>query len=376
MIIGVPKEIKNHEYRVGLTPASVKELVIAGHEVLVENNAGQGIGLSDQDYIDVGASISDKHSLFQRAKLIIKVKEPLLSEVDLIQADQIIFTYLHLAANKELTLALLAKNCICIAYETVSDHHGGLPLLQPMSAVAGRIAIQAGAKALEKSNHGAGILLGGVPGVEAANVVIIGGGIVGNNAAQMAVGLEAKVTILDRNTEILKSLSLQFGNKIQTIYSTTEAISHYVKQADLLIGSVLIPGASAPKLVTLEHIKSMKPGSAVVDVAIDQGGCFETSIATTHADPIYVKHGVVHYCVTNMPGAVPKTATSALNNATLPYILKLAGHNINQVLTGKGMINTGLLSGVNIYQGAVTNKQVANSLAMPFVDLNSLINIP
>ena len=375
MIIGVVKEIKTHEYRVGLTPASVKELINCGHQVFVEHNAGAEIGFNDETYVLAGATITDKKAVFDNAKVIIKVKEPLLSEVELFHENQILFTYLHLAANPALTNALLAKKCTCIAYETVTDQNGGLPLLQPMSAVAGRLSVQAGATALEKVNQGAGLLLGGVPGVQAANVVIIGGGIVGNNAAQMAIGLGAKVTIIDKSPQILKNLAIQFGNQVQTIYATSDAISEFVKQADLLIGSVLIPGAAAPKVVSESDIKTMKKGAAVVDVAIDQGGCFETSAPTTHDKPTFIKHNVVHYCVTNMPGAVPKTSTAALNNATLPYILALcAADDLCDVLAKDNVINQGLRSGLNLYQGAVTHEPVAISLNKSYLPLASLMS--
>lgn len=362
MNIGVPKEIKTEEYRVGLTPSSVKELVLAGHQVLVEYNAGQASGFYDQDYLSAGATLANKTDIFEQATLIIKVKEPLLEEVDFFTHQHILFTFLHLAADLPLTLALLAKKCLCIAYETVTRNNNELPLLQPMSAVAGRLSIQAGAKALEKTTGGCGILLGGVAGVKPAQVTIIGGGIVGLNAAQMAVGLGAKVSVLDKNTQQLNKLNELFTGRIETIYSTTDNISEYVEKADLVIGSVLIPGAKAPKLVTEAHIKNMRSGSAVVDVAIDQGGCFETSKATTHLAPTFLCHDVVHYCVTNMPGAVPKTATEALNNATLSYILLIANNGINKAIE----LQPGLLNGINLSQGQVCLKEVATSLSLPY----------
>ena len=365
MIIGVPKETKIQEHRVGLTPTSVRELITFNHQILVETNAGLGIGFSDQDYQAAGATILDQAcDIFAQAEFIIKVKEPNLDECLLLKPGQTLFTYLHLAPNLALTKALIASQAVCLAYETVSDNNGGLPLLAPMSAVAGRMAIQAGAQALEKVNHGAGILLGGVPGVAAANVVIIGGGIVGTNAASMAIGLGADVTVLDRNINSLKRLEDLLGHQVQTIYSTTEAIDYYVTKADLVIGSVLIPGAAAPKLVNKSHIQRMKKGSAIVDVAIDQGGCFETSKPTTHADPTYLVDGVVHYCVANMPGAVPKTATMALNNATLPFIIEIANKGYQQAL----LENVNLLKGLNVFNGQITNQQVAEHLSLEYVD--------
>lgn len=364
MLIGVPKEIKNHEYRVGMIPASVRELVENGHEVIVETNAGVGIGFSDQDYIAVGASIAnDAATVFAEAEMIVKVKEPQAVERAMLREGQILFTYLHLAPDLPQTQELIDSKAVCIAYETVTDRNGGLPLLAPMSEVAGRMAIQAGAQALEKSNQGRGMLLGGVPGVEPAKVVVIGGGMVGNNAAQMAVGLGADVTILERNIETLRSLNIQFGNTAKVIYSTADALEKEILAADLLIGGVLIPGASAPKLVTKEHIAKMKPGSAIVDVAIDQGGCVETSHATTHQDPTYIVDEVVHYCVANMPGAVARTSTFALNNATLPYIIKLANLGYQAALQS----DKGLLNGLNVIGGQLTCESVAVAHNMEYV---------
>lgn len=365
MIIGVPKEIKNHEYRVGMVPASVRELVNHGHEVIVETNAASGIGFTDQDYIDAGAQILTTASdVFAQAEMIVKVKEPQAVERAMLRENQILFTYLHLAPDLPQTKDLIASNAICIAYETVTDDQGGLPLLAPMSEVAGRMSIQAGAQALEKSNAGCGMLLGGVPGVEPAKVVILGGGMVGNNAAQMAVGMGAEVVVLDRNINVLRRLNAQFGNKIKAVYSTVDALEKHVLEADLVIGGVLIPGAAAPKLVTREHIKKMKPGSAVVDVAIDQGGCIETSVATTHAEPTFIVDDVVHYCVANMPGAVPRTSTFALNNATLPYIMQIANKGYLQAL----LDNKHLLNGLNIIRGQVTCKSVAENLGFEYVE--------
>lgn len=365
MIIGVPKEIKNHEYRVGMVPDSVRELTNHGHQVFVEKNAGLGIGFSDQDYINVGASIlTNAAEIFASAEMIVKVKEPQAVERAMLREGQILFTYLHLAPDLAQTKDLIKSKAICIAYETVTDNHGGLPLLAPMSEVAGRMSIQAGAQALEKSNAGRGMLLGGVPGVAPAKVVIIGGGMVGNNAAQMAVGMGAEVVILDRNVNVLRRLDAQFGNKIKTVYSTTEALEEHVLEADLVIGGVLVAGATAPKLVTAEHIKNMKPGSAVVDVAIDQGGCIATSKATTHADPTFIVDDVVHYCVANMPGAVPLTSTFALNNATLPFIINLANKGYKQAL----LSDPHFLNGLNVINGQVTCANVAQNLGFEFVD--------
>ncbi len=371
MIIGVPKEIKNHEYRVGMVPASVRELVAHGHKLVVETNAGIGIGFTDEDYLNAGASVLAKaDDVFAQADMIVKVKEPQAIERTMLREGQVLFTYLHLAPDAEQTKDLVNSKAICIAYETVTDDFGGLPLLAPMSEVAGRMSIQAGAQALEKSNAGRGMLLGGVPGVEPAKVVIIGGGMVGNHAAQMAVGMGADVVVLDRSTHVLRKLDNQFGNKIKAIYSTKDALEKHVLAADLVIGGVLIPGAAAPKLVTKEHIKNMKAGAAIVDVAIDQGGCMETSHATTHAEPTYNVDDVVHYCVANMPGAVPRTSTFALNNATLPYIIKLADKGYKQALND----DKHLLNGLNVIDGQVTVKEVAENLGYEFVDPSVALN--
>jgi len=372
MIIGVPKEIKNHEYRVGMVPGSVLELIHNGHQVVVEHNAGVGIGFDDQAYIRVGAEIlKTAKEVFDIAEMIVKVKEPQAIERAMLREGQILFTYLHLAPDLEQTEDLIKSKAVCIAYETVTDNLGGLPLLAPMSEVAGRMSIQAGAQALEKSNAGRGMLLGGVPGVEPAKVVIIGGGMVGNNAAQMAVGMGAKVVLLDRNINVLRRLDAQFGNKIQTVYSTADALEKHVLEADLVIGGVLIPGAAAPKLVTAEHIRNMKSGSAIVDVAIDQGGCIATSKATTHADPTYIVDDVVHYCVANMPGAVPLTSTFALNNATLPYIIKLANKGYKEAL----LSDQHFLNGLNVIGGQVTCQSVAENLGFEFVEPRFALNL-
>ncbi|EOW9219988.1 alanine dehydrogenase [Vibrio cholerae] len=365
MIIGVPKEIKNHEYRVGMIPASVRELVSHGHQVYVETNAGSGIGFSDDDYIAVGASILPTAAdVFAKAEMIVKVKEPQAIERAMLKEGQILFTYLHLAPDFPQTEELIKSKAVCIAYETVTDNMGRLPLLAPMSEVAGRMSIQAGAQTLEKSRGGSGLLLGGVPGVAPAKVVVLGGGVVGANAARMAIGLRADVTILDRNIDTLRKLDEEFQGRANVVYSTADAIEKYVLEADLAIGAVLIPGAAAPKLVTQQHIKRMKPGSTIVDVAIDQGGCFETSHPTTHAEPTYIVDDVVHYCVANMPGAVARTSTFALNNATLPYIVKLANKGYQKAL----LEDAGFLKGLNVIHGKVTYKEVAENFGLDYVD--------
>src|SRR5688572_14571933 len=325
MLIGVPKEIKNHEYRVGLTPASVRELTTRGHQVLVQAGAGTAIGLADDQYQSAGAQIlAGAKDIFARADMIVKVKEPQPVECAMLRPGQVLYTYLHLAPDPEQTKALVASGATCLAYETVTDRKGGLPLLAPMSEVAGRMSIQAGAHALEKAQGGSGVLLGGVPGVKPAEVMVIGGGVVGINAARMAMGLNAHVTILDRSLDRLKYLDEVYGDKLTTIYSTHDAIEERLPDTDLVIGAVLIPGAAAPKLVSRAQLKLMRPGSVLVDVAIDQGGCFETSKATTHQNPTYEVDGIVHYCVANMPGGVARTSTFALTNATLPFALQLA----------------------------------------------------
>lgn len=364
MLIGVPKEIKNHEYRVGMVPSSVHELIHHGHQVIVEANAGIGIGIDDSDYEAVGATIvKNAEEIFSKAELIIKVKEPQPEECKRLHKGQTIFTYLHLAPDPKQTELLLASGCTAIAYETVTDPQGGLPLLSPMSEVAGRMSIQAGAHCLEKAQGGSGVLLGGVPGVAAAKVVVIGGGVVGTNAIRMAMGMEAYVTVLDKSLKRLKELDFQFGSKLNTIYATTDAIEKYVTHADLVVGAVLVPGAAAPKLVTRAMIKQMRPGSVVVDVAIDQGGCFETSKPTTHTDPTYIVDGIVHYCVANMPGAVARTSTFALNNATLPFTLALANKGIKKAL----LEDKYLLDGLNVHEGKLTYEAVAKIFNKPYV---------
>ncbi len=365
MRIGVPKEIKNHEYRVGLTPESVREVVAHGHEVVVETGAGAGIGAGDEAYRAAGATVlSTAREVFDAARMIVKVKEPQAVERAMLRPDHVLFTYLHLAPDPEQTADLVKSGATCIAYETVTDPRGGLPLLAPMSQVAGRLSIQAGATALEKAHGGAGVLLGGVPGVAAAKVVVIGGGVVGAHAITMALGLGADVTVLDRSLDVLANLSSRFGPALTTVYSTRAAVEQYVLEADLVIGAVLVPGAAAPKLVTADHVRRMKPGSVVVDVAIDQGGCFETSRPTTHTDPTYVVDEVVHYCVANMPGAVPRTSTHALNNATLPYTLALADLGYTEAL----LQNPNFLKGLNVHRGKVTCEAVAMALGYPFID--------
>ncbi len=363
MLVGIPKEIKNNEFRVGMVPGNVRELIASGHQVIVEHNAGIGIGFTDDDYSTAGASILDSAEQVSDADMIVKVKEPLAEERARLREGQILFTYLHLAPDLPQTEDLIKSKAVCIAYETITANNGGLPLLAPMSEVAGRMSIQAGAQCLEKANGGRGMLLGGVPGVEPAKVVIIGGGVVGNNAAQMAIGMGAQVIILDRNIDVLRKLNVQFGATVQTIFSSKGALDKHVLSADLVIGGVLIPGAEAPKLVTADMIKRMKPGAALVDVAIDQGGCFETSQATTHAEPTYIVDDVVHYCVANMPGAVPLTSTFALNNVTLPFILNLANKGYKQALAD----DPHLLSGLNVYRGQVTCESVANNLGFDYV---------
>src|SRR5205085_6009257 len=343
MRIGVPKEIKVLENRVGLTPASVREAIHHGHEVLVEHNAGQGIGMDDDDYRRAGAKIVETaREVFAGADMIVKVKEPQAAERRMLKSGQILFTYLHLAPDPEQAKDLIASGAVCIAYETVTSSSGGLPLLAPMSEVAGRMAVQAGAYYLEKPHGGPGVLLGGVPGVDPAKVVILGGGVVGSHACHIALGMGAEVWVLDRNVEVLRALWRQFGRPLNTVYATRDAIERHVIAADMVIGGVLIPGASAPKLVTRELVARMKPGSVIVDVAIDQGGCFETSRPTTHADPVYVVDGVTHYCVANMPGGVPRTSTLALNNATLPFVLALAGKGWQRALQDDAHLRNGL----------------------------------
>ncbi|MEP3428755.1 MAG: alanine dehydrogenase [Roseibium sp.] len=365
MRVGVPKEIKNHEYRVGLTPDSVHEMAARGHEIVVETNAGAGIGASDADYEAAGAKIlATAKGVFDTAEMIVKVKEPQAVERAMLRPDHILFTYLHLAPDADQTADLVKSGATCIAYETVVDSNGGLPLLVPMSQVAGRLSVIAGAKSLEKANGGSGVLVGGVPGVAPAKVVVIGGGVVGSHAITMALGLGADVTVLDRNTQVLSNLSQTFGSALKTVYSTKSALEQHVLEADMVVGAVLVAGAAAPKLVSADLISRMKAGSVVVDVAIDQGGCFETSKATTHSDPTYIIDEVVHYCVANMPGAVPRTSTYALNNATLPFALALAENGAKQAL----LDDPNFLPGLNVHQGQVTCEAVAVALGYDYVD--------
>lgn len=370
MRIGVPKEIKNHEYRVGLTPASVRELTGNGHQVLVQAGAGAAIGLDDAQYLAAGATLAqDAAEVFAQAEMIVKVKEPQPVECAMLRPGQILYTYLHLAPDPAQTAALVRSGAVCIAYETITGPGGGLPLLAPMSEVAGRMAVQAGAVYLEKSKGGMGVLLGGVPGVPAAHVVILGAGVVGTNALQMAVGLGARVTVLDKNVDRLRHLDLVFGNRIHTVFSTAHSVEAAVLDADLVVGGVLIPGAAAPKLVTRDMIARMKQGAVVVDVAIDQGGCFETSRPTTHDDPIFVVDGVVHYCVANMPGAVARTSTFALNNATITHAMALADKGWKQALRD----NVHLRNGLNVAEGQVTFEAVARDLGYAYVSADSLL---
>jgi alanine dehydrogenase len=368
--IGVPKEIKTHEYRVGLTPAGVRELTMHGHQVTVERNAAAGIGISDDAYRVAGATVADSAAeVFAGCELIVKVKEPQPAEIAMLRQGQVMFTYLHLAADKVQTAGLMNTGATCIAYETVTDRSGALPLLAPMSEVAGRMSVQVGAHCLEKEQGGAGILLGGVPGVAPAKVVVLGGGVSGTNAARMAVGLEASVTIIDRSLPRLKELDLQFGPRATTLFATAATIEQQVLAADLVIGAVLVPGSAAPKLVTREMVRQMRPGSVLVDIAIDQGGCFETSRPTTHSNPTYVAEGVVHYCVTNMPGAVARSSTFALTNATLPFVLALAEKGWRKALAD----DPHLLHGLNVHAGKVTYEAVAHDLGLPYAPAEMLL---
>lgn len=365
MRIGVPKEIKSHEYRVGLTPGSVRELVHHGHQVVVESKAGEGIGCSDAAYRAVGASVVDNAAeVFATADLVVKVKEPQPAEIALLREGQVLFTYLHLAPDPEQTKGLIQSGVTAIAYETVTDAHGRLPLLAPMSEVAGRMAVQVGAHCLEKEQGGIGVLLGGVPGVPPGNVVILGGGVVGTNAARMAVGLGARVVILDKSLARLAQLDELFGGRVQTAYANLNNLEHHVLDADVVIGAVLVPGAAAPRLVSHAQVAGMRNGSVIVDVAIDQGGCIETARPTTHAQPTYVEEGVVHYCVTNMPGAVARTSAFALNNATLPFVLALADKGWAGALSGDPHLRAGL----NVHRGQVTHAAVAHDRGFQYVD--------
>jgi len=362
MRIGVPKEIKNHEYRVGLTPPSVAELVAAGHEVVVETGAGKGIDFEDSDYVEAGARIlPNADQVFEQAEMIVKVKEPQPVEIARLRPHHLLFTYLHLAADKPQAEGLMKSGATCIAYETVTSPRGGLPLLKPMSEVAGRMAVQVGAHYLEKEQGGRGVLLGGVPGVAPARVAILGGGIAGVNAAQMAVGMRADVTIYDINNDRLAELDMFFSNQIKTAYASKAAIAAAVAKAHLVIGAVLIPGAAAPKLVTRDMLKTMKRGSVLVDIAIDQGGCFETSHATTHDDPVFEVDGIIHYCVANMPGAVARTSAFALNNATLPFALKLAKLGAEAAMKA----DPHLANGLNVSGGKIRHAAVAEALDLP-----------
>ncbi len=364
MLVGVPKEIKAQEYRVGLIPSSVRELIQHGAKVVVESDAGLRSGMTNQDYINAGATIEeDVEKIFAESDLIIKVKEPQEVECLRMREGQTLFTYLHLAPDPKQAELLKMSGCTAIAYDTVTQQGGGLPLLTPMSQVAGRMSIQAGAHCLEAAQGGSGMLLGGVPGVAPAKVVVIGGGVVGTNAARMAMGMEAQVTVLDKSLQRLRELDFQFGSKLNTIYATKHALEEYVLDADLVIGAVLVAGAKAPKLVSKEMLSKMRPGSVIVDVAIDQGGCFETSLPTTHHEPTYVVDHIVHYCVANMPGAVPRTSTIALNNATLPFAVELVSKGVKEALLN----DDHLLNGLNVHKGHITHEAVANALTCPYV---------
>jgi alanine dehydrogenase len=363
MRIGIPKEIKSNEYRVGLTPPSVAELAAAGHEVIVQTQAGMGIDFADSDYVDAGARIvASGKDVFAESDMVVKVKEPQAGEISMLEPRHVLFTYLHLAADKPQAEGLMKSGATCIAYETVTSPNGGLPLLRPMSEVAGRMSVQVGAHYLEKEQGGRGVLLGGVPGVPPAKVAILGGGVSGVNAAQMAVGMRADVTIYDISNERLAELDMFFSNQIKTQFASKAAIAHAVREAHLVIGAVLVPGAAAPKLVSREMIGTMKRGSVIVDIAIDQGGCFETSRPTTHDNPVFEVDGVIHYCVANMPGAVARTSAIALNNATLPFALRLANMGAEAAMTA----DPHLANGLNVYNGKITFKAVADVLELPY----------
>jgi alanine dehydrogenase len=365
LLIGVPKEIKDNEYRIGLAPAGVRETVHHGHQVIVEHNAGVGIGVTDAEYETAGATITHEPAeIYAQAELVVKVKEPQPGERAMLRADQILFTYLHLAPDPEQTQDLVASGAVCIAYETVTSPHGGVPLLAPMSEVAGRMAIQAGAYCLEQPHGGLGMLLGGVPGVDPAKVVILGGGVVGTHAAHIAVGMGADVWVLDRNPDVLTAHWRQFGRSTNTVFASRDSVERHVLMAELVVGGVLVPGAATPKLVSAETVRQMKPGAVVVDVAIDQGGCFETSRPTTHAEPTYVVDDIVHYCVTNMPGGVPRTSTFALNNVTLPHVITLADNGYKKALID----DLHLRNGLNVIHGHVTCKEVARDLGYAYRD--------
>jgi alanine dehydrogenase len=371
MLIGIPKEIKNHEYRVGLTPSSVREATAHGHDVIIETNAGAGIGCSNDDYVAAGAKIVDTAAeIFAKSEMIVKVKEPQKVEYEQLREGQLLFTYLHLAPDPEQTAGLIKSGVTAIAYETVTDKNGGLPLLAPMSEVAGRMAPQVGAAALQKANGGRGMLLGGVPGVAPAKVVVIGGGVVGTNAARIAAGMGADVIILDKNVKRLTYIDDVFGPRIKTQYATIDDTEALVYDADMVVGAVLVPGAAAPKLIHKNQLSKMKPGSVIVDVAIDQGGCFETSKATTHADPTYIVDDVVHYCVANMPGAVARTSTFALNNATLPFTLALADKGWKKACQE----DPHLAAGLNVHEGRITYEAVARDLGYDYIPLQKVLN--
>jgi alanine dehydrogenase len=370
MLVGVPKEIKTHEYRVGLVPSSVRELVLRGHRVMVEGGAGAGINCTDAMYKAAGAEIVDgPERIFAEAEMVVKVKEPQLVECAQLRPGQILYTYLHLAADRAQTEALMRSGCVAVAYETVTDARGRLPLLSPMSEVAGRMSIQVGAHCLEKNQGGSGVLLGGVPGVHAAKVVVIGGGVAGTNAIRMAMGMEAQVYVIDKSLDRLYELDLQFGATLNTIFATVAAIEEHIAGADLVVGAVLVPGAAAPKLITRAMLRSMRPGSVFVDISIDQGGCAETSRPTSHAAPTYVEEGVLHYCVTNMPGAVARTSTFALNNATLPHGLALADKGWRQAMRD----DPHLANGLNVCGGKVTYRAVADSLDLGYTPAAELL---
>ncbi len=371
MLIGVPREVKVQEFRVGMTPSSVREAVALGHRVLVERGAGAGIGAADAAYENAGAAIAASAAeVYARAEMIVKVKEPQAAERKLLREGQVLFTYLHLAPDPEQATDLLASGAVCIAYETVTQRGGGLPLLAPRSEVAGRMAVQAGAKCLEKEGGGMGILLGGVAGVPSAKIVILGAGVVGSNAAQIAVGSGARIVVIDTSIDALRRMDRLLGARVVTVYSNRDNIESNVLSADLVIGGVLIPGAAAPRLITRAHVSAMKPGAVIVDVAIDQGGCCETSRPTTHADPTYIVDNVVHYCVANMPGAVPRTSTYALNNATLPFVLALAGKGWREALRADPHLKNGL----NICRGKVTQREVAEALGHAFVEPDTCLS--
>ncbi len=370
MKIGVPKEIKGDEYRVGMTPSSVRELTAHGHEVMVESDAGVGIGVDDDAYIRAGATVlQSAREVFQAGELIVKVKEPQPEECKLLREEQVLFTYLHLAPDPVQTELLVASGAVAIAYETVTGPARSLPLLAPMSEVAGRMSIQAAAQCLEKEHGGAGILLGGVPGVAPAEVLIIGGGVVGTNAVRMAMGLGAQVTVLDKSIVRLKELDEQFGGQLNTIYATRDSLEDYVARADVVIGAVLVPGAAAPKLISREMLTRMRPGAVLVDVAIDQGGCADTSRPTTHSNPTFIEDGVVHYCVANMPGAVPRTSAFALNNATLPFIATLADKGYRRAL----IEDSNLMAGLNVHRGRITYAAVAQDLGYDYQPANEAL---